>query len=102
MKYKISRILHSGTQGIVGADRTDEDSLNRIGRIVDLNLENIHIRSATIIRYISDANGNPMRYKALRTSPVREVFESDGDYLVIIKTNNSQYYFEKVIDDERI
>lgn len=89
MRYKITKITFAWTN----KDRFDKDSLKRIGRIVDINTDEIIIGKNAMIRYISDADGSEMRWKALRTSVVKDVIGKTGDEIVIVSTENSNYEF---------
>ena len=66
--------------------KTDEKSINRVGRIVTFNTpvygESLFMECI-----------KPGFFKSLITSPVKKVV-SDGEDMVII-TNNSKYYLER-------
>lgn len=94
MEYQITQILHTGTCGEPGTERKDGRYPLRIGRTVDLFLENIHIGYPMYVEYLKDSNGNDMVFKALITSRVKDV-QADHN-LVIVTTRNSVFYFRKM------
>lgn len=68
-----------------GVIRTDDYSVNRIGRIVELSPGDIDINNRLLIPYEGDLKG-----KAMYTSWVKHVmYTADG---IIIGTENSIYY----------
>lgn len=52
MEYKITKITHSGTKGERGQDRTDGRYPMRIGRTVELDLDNVKLGKPMIINYL--------------------------------------------------
>ena len=99
MEYKITQILHTGTCGKSGTERKDGRYPLRIGRTIDLCLENIHIGYPMYAEYLKDSNGDDMAFKALLTSRVKNIQVDQG--LVIVTTRNSIFYFRKNVNTER-
>ena len=67
MLYKIKSIKHSKGK-LKGLDRQDDRYPLRIGRIINLDINDILIDFPLIIRYVRDSDGTPMRWMILRTS----------------------------------
>lgn len=67
MLYKIESIKHSKGE-LKGLDRQDDRYPLRIGRIINLDINDILIDFPLIIRYVRDSDGTPMRWMILRTS----------------------------------
>lgn len=102
MLYKIESIKHSrGT--LKGLDRKDDRYPMRIGRIINIDINDILIGFPLIIKYVRDSDGTPMRNLVLRTSFVKSFeYIKDGNgiiNLINIVTENSIYKFKRV-DDE--
>lgn len=98
MLYKIASIKHSrGT--LKGLDRQDDRYPIRIGRIIDLDINDILIGFPLIIRYVRDSDGTSMRWMILRTSPVKSfeyIKDKNGEIDYInVETENSIYEFKK-------
>lgn len=94
MEYKINRILHSGTKGIRGIERTDGRYPMGIGRTVDLNLDDIQNGYPMILNYIKNADGSDYSNMYLRTSCVSTIIKMPRT--VTIETLNSIFEFEKI------
>ena len=90
MEYKITKITHSGTKGKRGQDRTDGRYPMRIGRTVDLDLDNVKLGKPMIINYLKNADGSDYSNMYLRTSCVISTASA-----VFIETMNSIFIFEK-------
>lgn len=80
MYYNITRITD-----LNGNDKTDADSLDRIGRIIDMDDSNIQIGQRLFL-----ICHNPGISKSIYTSLIRDVIKADDG--VILKTLNSYYY----------
>ena len=93
--YKIKSILHSGVDGERNTPRTDGRYPQRIGRIVEIDDDNIFIGVPFQLNYVKDENGNDYRGFVKRTSCV-----IDWDYIydnrIRIETYRTIYEFEKV------
>jgi hypothetical protein len=98
MLYKIASIKHSKGE-LKGLDRQDDRYPIRIGRIIDLDINDILIDFPLIIRYVRDSDGTPMRWMILRTSPVKSfeyIKDKNGEIACInVETENSIYEFKK-------
>lgn len=90
MRYKITRILHSGSSGIRGTDRKDGRYPTRIGRIVDLDISDLEIGSPAFMTYVGTTS-------FLQTSSVVGI-HSVLDSIVCIETINSIFELQKVED----
>ena len=94
MEYKIARIQHSGTCGERWTDREDGRYIHRVGRTVELDVENILVGLPMIIHYIKDQDGSDYSSFILTTSRVK-ILSVPDDNTVIIETRNSIFRFEK-------
>lgn len=94
MEYKIARIQHSGTCGECWTDRTDGRYIHRVGRTVELDVENIEIGIPMILHYVKDQDGSDYSGYILATSRVKGIYMPD-DNTVIIETRNSIFRFER-------
>lgn len=94
MEYKIARIQHSGTCGERWTDREDGRYIHRVGRTVDLNLENIEVGIPMILYYVKDQDDSDYSGYILATSRVKRIYVPD-DNTVIIETRNSIFRFER-------
>lgn len=103
MLYKIKSIKHSGTCGERGTDRTDDRYPQRIGRVVELNIDDIEIGYPLLIRYIKDSDGTSMKFSLLKTSCVKNYITIDDLEGIVkyitIETENSIFKFERVNDE---
>lgn len=96
MEYKIKRILHSGSKGTRGTDKTTDSRYQpRIGRTVDLDLDNIFVDYPIRIPYIKDSDGSDYRGHFLYAGYLNNSIGIINN-TVIIETFNSIYEFEKV------
>lgn len=93
MEYKIKRILHSGSRGTRGTDRVDGRYPMRIGRTVELDLDNVKLGKPMIINYLKNADGSDYSNMYLRTSNVISIISTAS--AVFIETMNSIFTFEK-------
>ena len=93
MEYKITKITHSGTKGERGQDRTDGRYPMRIGRTVELDLDNVKLGKPMIINYLKNADGSDYSNMCLRTSSVVSIISAAS--AVFIETMNSIFTFEK-------
>jgi len=96
MMYEIVGIYHSGTKGERNEKRMEKDYRNRIGRKVDINLDEVYLDRSLIIPYIFDSNGDNLRGKYLATSKVMDICYKLGTSILRIETMNSIFEFEKV------
>lgn len=90
MEYKIERILHSGSKGLIGTGRLDGRYPMRIGRTVDLELKNITVGEPLYLKYIKDSDGSDY-HGILRTSKVVDfdvVYSESGDWIKIETLNS--------------
>ena len=94
MEYKIKRIIHSGLRGTRGIDRTDGRYPLRIGRTVDLNLNDIKIGCPMILKYLKNADGSDYSNMVLKTSNVVGIYGVD-ELFACIETVNSIFEFER-------
>ena len=94
MEYKIKRIIHSGLRGTRGIDRTDGRYPLRIGRTVDLNLNDIKIGCSMILKYLKNADGSDYSNMFLKTSNVVGIY-GVGELFACIETVNSIFEFER-------
>ena len=104
MLYKIKGIKHSGTLGERYSERTDGQYQNRIGRTVDIDIDNIELDYPLIIHYVKDSDGTPIYTKYLRTSHVKDfnvinTLDGTAKYLTV-ETENSIFEFERIYEDE--
>jgi hypothetical protein len=90
MFYKITQILHNGTFGKYGTERTDGEYLARKGRIVEVVFRNIKVGIPLILHYVTDEEGNACTGKYLISSPVND-FYIGADHVLRITTRNSIY-----------
>lgn len=95
MEYKITKITHSGTIGERGSKRIDERFLVKIGRTVDLDLDNIFVDYPIQIPYIKDSDGSDYRGHLLYAGYLNNSIGIINDS-VIIETFNTIYEFEKI------
>ena len=104
MLYKIKSIKHNGTCDECGAERTDDRYPQRIGRVVELNIDDIEIGYPLLIRYIKDSDGTSMKFSLLKTSCVKNYITVDDLEGIVkyitIETQNSIFEFERVDDNE--
>lgn len=94
MEYKIVRIQHSGTCGERWTDREDGRYIHRVGRTVELDVENIDVGIPTTLHYLNDQDSSDYSSFILATSRVKRVYVPD-DNTVIVETRNSIFRFEK-------
>ena len=94
MEYKIARIQHSGTCGERWTDLEDGRYIHRVGRTVELDVENIEVGLPMIIHYVKDRDGSDYSTFILATRRVKRVHVPD-DNTVIVETRNSIFRFEK-------
>lgn len=90
MRYKITRILHSGTRDIRGTDRKDGRYPTRIGRIVDFDISDLEVGRPVFMPYVGTTS-------FLQTSSVVGI-HSVFDNIVCIETINSIFELQKVED----
>ena len=88
MRYKITRILHSGSVGVRGTDRKDGRYPTRIDKIVDLDISDLEIGRPAFMTYVGTTS-------FLQTSSVVGV-HSIFDNIVCIETINSIFELKKV------
>jgi len=104
MLYKIKSIKHNGTCDECGTERTDDRYHQRIGRVVELNIDDIEIGYPLLIRYIKDPDGTSMKFSLLKTSCVKNYITVDDLEGIVkyitIETQNSIFEFERVDDNE--
>ena len=94
MEYKITKITHSGTKGERGQDRTDGRYPMRIGKTVELDLDNVKLGKPMIINYLKSADGSDYNNMYLRTSNVISIISTAST--AFIETMNSIFTFEKI------
>lgn len=100
MLYRIKKIVHSGTYGEYGTERTDGRYPLRKGRTVNLNPDNILLYNPMLIAYVSEPDGKPLNGKFLYTTPVTSVVKGDDE--IIIETKNSIYVFEREVEHGKL
>ena len=95
MKYKIESIMHSGAFGKRKTERTEEEYINRLGKVVEVNFDNWHVGSQIWMEYdVNDPNDKHFG-KYLVTSPVVKIEKkNNGD--VVLETENTIYHFSKI------
>ena len=89
MLYKIVKITD-----LDGKDKCDLESANRIGRVVDIEVDNIIIGHSLFMECIE-----PNFLKSIITSYVKNVMQAE-DGLVITTTNSIYLLVEKTIYDK--
>lgn len=92
--YKIKSISHSGTKAVRGTPRTDGRYPLRVGRTVNLDIDNITVGIPLFLNYAKDENGNDYSGYYLRCSIIQGI-HFIGDKCGCIETNNTIYEFEK-------
>lgn len=94
-QYKITSIKHTGRKGQRNTPRTDGRYPLRIGRIVELDVNNLAEGYQLVLDYVKDENGNDYRGKALYCSLIK-----DWDFIYVdrirIETCNSIYELEEM------
>ena len=95
MEYRIKRILHAGSEGVRGTERTDGRYPLRIGRTINLDIDSIKIGQPFILWYLKNADGSDYSNKWLPTSNVVGIHGLDGAF-ICVETLNSIYEFEAV------
>lgn len=89
MLYRIKRIMHSGTKGKRGEDRTDGIYPRRVGRIVSItDSYPIYEGCPALLIYVADADGNEY-HGGLQTSRVVKI--DHGVKNIRLETFNSIY-----------
>ena len=73
MEYKIARIQHSGTCGERWTDREDGRYIHRVGRTVELDVENIEVGIPMTLYYLKDQDGSDYSGYILATSRVKGI-----------------------------
>jgi hypothetical protein len=96
MKYKIINISHTENSGKRGETRKDGRYPLRIGRIVDLDFQQIRVGEPMNLNYLLDADGSDYSKKHLTTSSVTNLNRLERK--LIIETANSIFEFEKIED----
>ena len=94
LEYKIARIQHSGTCGERWTDRTDDRYIYRVGRTVNIDIDDFDVGFPMILHYLKDQDGSDYSDYILATSRVKRVSIPDEN-TVIIETRNSIFRFEK-------
>lgn len=95
--YIISDILHSGTCGVRGTKRSEEQYLKRVGRIVSNSFTWLtDVGKPGIFEYVYDSDGS--RYEGyLKTSVVIRVQKTPDEH--IIETENSIFILKRMKED---
>ena len=96
MKYKIINISHTEKSGERGEPRKDGRYPLRIGRIVDLDFQQIRVGEPINLNYLLDTDGSDYGGKHLITSSVANLNKLERK--LIIETVNSIFEFEKIED----
>lgn len=96
MKYKIINISHTGNSGKRDETRKDGRYPLRIGRIVDLDVQQIRVGKPMNLNYLLNADGSDYSKKHLTTSPITNLNKMERK--LIIETVNSIFEFEKIED----
>lgn len=94
MEYKIAGIQHSDTCGELWTDCEDCRYIHRVGRTVELDVENIGVGIPMILHYVKDRDGSDYSSFILATSRVKRISVPD-DNTVIVETRNSIFRFER-------
>ena len=97
MLYKIKQILHTGTCGDFGTERTDGRYPKRIGRVVEIDSNKLQVDRSMVIRYVRESDGTPIEGLYLFTSYIISISENINKLKVT--TLNSIYIFERVQED---
>lgn len=93
--YKIKSIYHSGRKGTRGTARTDGRYPLRIGRTVNIDLQNLVEGTPLVLPYVvKDKKGNDCSGYYLRCSRIQSI-HIVSEKLFTVETNNSIYEFEK-------
>lgn len=100
--YRITKVLHSGVDGERETPRTDGRYPLRVGRIVLINKQDLHIGHSFWLQYVVDENGKPLHGSYKRTSYVVrwECCSNLEDTLVNklrIETYRTIYEFEEFV-----
>lgn len=93
--YKIKSISHNGKYAARYIPKTDDSSMARLNRIVEIEERSIIIGMPCFFNYVKDADGNDYSRYALITSYVVDwdfIFEN----VIQVETENSIYEFERV------
>ena len=105
MLYKIKAIKYNSSSGSYGENRTEEDYVKRIGRIVRFSIKNIESGYPMYCRYEYDSDGTPYKNGSwLRTSTVKKVNVIQKGNLTIevhVVTLNSIFIFEEYYKDDK-
>lgn len=103
MLYKIKAIKYNSSSGPYGEDRTEEEYIKRIGRIVRFSIKDIESGYPMYCRYEFNSDGSPyMNESWLRTSTVKKVNVMQNGDLTIeahVITLNSIFIFEEYYKD---
>jgi hypothetical protein len=90
MLYKISNILHSGTMGVRGTERTDRESLARKGKIVEWMSMYTPQGMRLLLRYVIENNKDELYGKYMFSSLIENTtYKANGQ--VSVETENSIY-----------
>ena len=94
-QYRIKSILHNGRKGERNTPRTDGRYQLRIGRVVNLNINDLINGTNLILDYVTDENGNDYSDYYLQCTRIK-----DWDYVyenvIRVETNNTIYEFEEI------
>ena len=91
--YRISSIKFNGAGSKYGEEKTDEYSLKRIGRTVDITNSLLSVGACGYIPYIKDVDGTDIGWNAMITSYITKLNEQENK--IIVETQNSIYEFER-------
>ena len=94
-QYRIKSIVHTGIKGDRGTPRTDGRYPLRIGRIVELDTDDLEIDNQLILDYIKDEKGNDYSGMSLYCSIIVD-WDYAYDNRIKIETLNSIYELEEV------
>lgn len=94
MRYKIVSIRHSGKIGTRGFERVDGRYPDRVGRIVDFNIDSVDVGKPLILEYLEKADGSDYKGYWLQCSLVTGI-HFVGDEIGCVETLNSIYELQK-------
>ena len=97
-KYRIERILELDRV----TPKTDQYSIDRIGRVVELDfpyIQKIVGKQGAVIRYLYDKDGDDLSFRAMGTTLVTSLNWNIDKSFIVMTTENSIYEFREVEDN---
>ena len=96
-KYRIERILEPDRV----TPKTDQYSIDRIGRVVELDFPFIQAivgKQGAVIHYLYDKDGDDLSFRAMATTLVTSLNWNIDKSFIVMRTENSIYEFREVED----